>query len=45
MAVCTACTISLQNVSTEGTASDLIDEEQRVTPATTATAQIPAVAL
>ncbi len=37
----TSCTISMQNISTKGTASDLIDEEQTASPSTDVTATIP----
>lgn len=30
--VTTGCTISMQNISTHGTATDLVDEEQTTTP-------------
>lgn len=30
--VTTGCTISMQNISTHGTATDLIDEDQTATP-------------
>lgn len=33
-----SCTVSLQNVSTHGTADDLIDEEQTASPSTQVTA-------
>jgi len=28
----TACTISLQNISTKGTATDIVDQEQQASP-------------
>ena len=43
--ICTSCTISMTNVSTEGTASDVVDETQANTPSTSVTASVPAVAL
>jgi len=39
------CTISLQNVMTDGTASDLIDEEQTASPDVKTDLSIPAMAM
>lgn len=38
----TSCSISFQNISTHGTATDLVDEEQSATPKLNATLEIPA---
>ena len=39
---CTSsCTISMQNISTHGVASDLVDENQSATPTTNASLNIP----
>lgn len=37
----TSCTISFQNVSTHGTADDLIDEEQTTSPNVDASVTLP----
>lgn len=37
----TSCTISFQNVSTHGTADDLIDEEQTASPNVDASVSLP----
>ena len=37
----TACTISLQNISTHGTAQDLVDETTENTPTVNPTINIP----
>lgn len=39
----TACTLSFSNISTNGKASDVFDEEQTPTSDITATANIPAI--
>lgn len=38
--VFTGCTLSFQNISTHGTATDLVDEEQTASPKTDATIPI-----
>lgn len=35
-----SCTLSFQNISTHGTATDLVDEEQAASPSTNATIPI-----
>lgn len=35
-----SCTISLANISTEGSASDVLDEQQTATPTTTLTVPV-----
>lgn len=36
-----SCTLSFQNISTHGVATDLVDENQTATPSTDITASIP----
>ncbi len=43
MLVCTSCTLSFSNVSTHGSASDVIDEDQTASPSTELDASIPAL--
>ena len=40
---CTSCTISFQNISTNGKAEDLVDEEQTASPSTSVDATIPMI--
>ncbi len=35
------CTVSLSNISTHGTATDLVDEEQGVSPTVSPTLNVP----
>jgi len=37
------CTLSFSNISTHGTATDLVDEEQTATPNVSPTVNIPAM--
>ena len=41
----TSCTISFQNISTHGTASDLVDEHQTATPDFEADLTVPVSAI
>ncbi len=41
----TSCTISMQNISTKGTATDLIDEDQDASPTVSPDISVPAVGL
>lgn len=43
--ILTSCTISMQNISTHGTATDLVDETQSNEPNVSPTVTIPASAL
>lgn len=43
--VCVSCTISFQNISTHGTATDLVDENQTEEPTIDANLTIPVKAL
>lgn len=40
-----SCTISLSNISTHGTAQDLVDETQSASPRTQVTATVPVSAV
>ena len=37
------CTLSFVNISTHGTATDLVDEEQGASPSVSPTIQVPAL--
>ena len=44
VSICTllfGCTLSFQNISTHGTATDLVDENQTASPEVTTTVKIP----
>lgn len=40
-AIMTACTISFQNISTHGTATDLVDENQDASPTVSPVLSVP----
>lgn len=41
MAILSSCTISFQNISTHGTASDVVDQDQRTDPDVAPVVTIP----
>ncbi len=43
--LCTSCTVSFQNISTHGTATDLVDEDQAASPDVKTTLTIPVKAI